>query len=418
MSLLVLGAWFGNASAQGPREDAHLDSTVFQDEGPKGSLMLIGGADRDQNRLLWDEFVRLAGKPNASVAILPTASNNPKRTALAFETQFRQLGLEPFTVPASRLWGEGDADQVARDPQWIAKIEQADAIFLAGGEQARYRQLLFDPDGKEVPLLTAIRKKYHQGGLVAGTSAGMAVMSHLMFIDAEIILDTLKHGVQLGRETDRGLGLLPPELFVDQHFLERGRFGRTLVAMKTYDIPLGLGVAEDTAIVYHNGRVRVVGYRGMLLLDASSATSHNQESRFHWKGIRLSYLAHDDSFDLASRKVLPGTTRDDASKIDPNQPGFQPYYLKPLHTNDIFANTILLDLMIRLVDSPSGEATGYAFDGRESASRATPGFRFRLYRQADTVSWDASQAVGDSNTVLNVYCDIEPLTVQGPLFKP
>lgn len=393
-------------------------TTLAYCEGPQGTLMLIGGAERDNNLLLWNEFVANAGGPGKSVAVLATASSNPDRTAKLFAAHLENIGLKPFIVPASKLLPGVDLHQIVRDPEWCQRIEKADAVFLAGGEQARYRQAFIADDGSEVPMLKTIRSVYQRGGVIAGTSAGMAIMSRMMYIDAELILPVLVHGARLHREVDEGLGLFPKDWFVDQHFLARGRFGRTLVAMQQYDFPYGVGVDEDTAILLEQGKtLRVVGYRGALLMDASKARRIPSESKFSWEGIRLDYLSHGDQVDLVTHQVTPGKEKRDQDKVDPKKPDFKPYYLHPQFYNDIFANTQLLDLMYKLVDSPHEQAIGLAFDGAAARKGSTPGFEFRFYRKEDTVSWESPIAQGDQYTVLNIYLDIRPIEIAGPLYR-
>lgn len=385
---------------------------------PRGSLMLIGGSERDSNELLWSELARLAGGRGGKVAVFPTASSFPERTGDLFAAHLRTLGLEPFVVPASPLLPDVDHRQVVRDPEWIDRVKHADAVFLAGGEQARYRKVLVSDDGAETPLLQAIRHVYQRGGLVAGTSAGTAVMSRIMFIDAEQILPVLQHGARMGREVDRGLGFLPGDWFVDQHFLTRGRFGRSLVAMQTYGFPYGLGIDEDTSLVIEQGqRARVVGYRGVVVMDASAAVIDTDESRFNTENVRLHYLSHGDTLDLRGLQVGVAAQKRDEHRIDPRAPGFKPYYRHKQFYNDIFGNTQLLDLMYKLVDSPHEEALGLAFDGAAAREGSTPGFEFRFRRGPGTVSWESPEAIGDPYTVLNVRLDIRPITIQGPTYR-
>lgn len=385
---------------------------------PRGSLMLIGGSDRDGNELLWSEFTRLARGRQGQVAVFPTASSFPKRTCELMSQHLRSRGLDPFVVPLSPLLTETDFRQIAADPEWVERVRTADAVFLTGGEQARYRQALIAADGAETPLLGAIREVHQQGGLVAGTSAGTAVMSRIMFIDAEQILPVLQRGAQLNREVAAGLGFLPTDWFVDQHFLTRGRFGRSLVAMQSYQFPYGLGIDEDTALIVEQGvRARVVGYRGVVLMDASAAATDPAESRFHWRNVKLSYLSHGDAVDLQTRVVSPGPAKRDQDRIDPLAAGFKPYYLHRQFRNDILANTQLLDVMYQLVDSPHDEAIGLAFDGIAAKQGPTPGFEFRFQRRPGTVSWDSPVTPGDPYTVLNVWLDVQPVTISGPLYR-
>jgi cyanophycinase len=386
---------------------------------PQGRLLLIGGSERDNNAMIWDEVVRLSGGNGKSIAIFPTASSNPERTSRLYSVQMQALGLQPFVVPASPLLKDVDFHQIARDPQWAERVRQADAVFLAGGEQARYRRVLVNEDGTNTPLLEAIWHVYRKGGLVVGTSAGMAVMSRVMFVEADLILPVLLNGARMKREVDVGLGFAPKDWFVDQHFLTRGRFGRTLVAMQTYDFPFGLGVDEDTAVVIERGRTaRVIGYRGALIVDASQAQRDPQEPRFHTRGVRLSFLSHDDQIDLVTREVTLGPEKKPEHLIDPYAPGFKPYYPYRQFYNDIFANTTVLEVMYKLVDGPFEDAHGLAFDGAAAKRQAeTPGFEFRFYRTRESRSWESPTALGDPFTVQNVFLDIRPITVRGPLYE-
>jgi cyanophycinase len=286
--------------------------------------------------------------------------------------------------------------------------------------QSRYRQVLIDEQGQDTPLLAAIKHVYQRGGLVVGTSAGAAVMSRVMYVDADFVLPVMLHGARQGKELADGFGMVPRDWFIDQHCLARGRFARALVAMQTIEAPFGLGIDENTAVVIEQGKTaRVVGYRGVIVLDMSAATSDRTIARFNFKKARLTYLSHGDQIDLATREVIvdPVKTAHDKDKIDPRQLGFDPYYKTKLFFNDILGNMALVDLMYKLVDSPHEETLGLAFDGIAARSGDTPGFEFRFYRGSDTVSWDSHRAHGDSHTVKNVYLDIRPVTIKGPLYE-
>ena len=55
------------------------------------------------------------------------------------------------------------------------------AIFFTGGDQKRITKALRNEDGENTPLLEAIWEVYNEGGVIAGTSAGAAVLSRVMF---------------------------------------------------------------------------------------------------------------------------------------------------------------------------------------------------------------------------------------------
>lgn len=384
---------------------------------PKGKLLLIGGSERDDNHLMWDELVRLAGGKGARVAVFPTADLHPERSGAAVSEHLRSLGLDPFVVPAFAVAGKDAYRKVVGDPAWVERVREAQAVYLSSGSQMRYRHVLVDERGQDTPLLEAIRDVYRRGGFIIGTSAGASVLSRVMYINADHVLPILLHGARPGKELDDGFGLVPHDWFIDQHCLVRGRFARDLVAMQAHDIPFGLGIDEDTAVVIENGRTaRVIGYRGAVVVDLSKATHERHAGRFNLQKARLSFLSHGDQIDLATREVRVAPEKPPEDKIDPRHPGFKPYYEKRIFVNDILGNTALVDLMYKLVDSPHDEAIGLAFDGFAARAGDTPGFEFRFYRGKDTVSWDTHHARGDTHTVLNVYLDVRPITIRGPLY--
>lgn len=422
--LLACLALLARDSSPGRAEnDAGIDK-----KPPLGRLMLLGGSERGDNLMLWSELARLAGANVASdkrpsdkrpsVAVFPTGSRNPERSGAAHSKHLQSLGLDPFVVPAVVTPDLVDQYLVANDAQWVERVREADAVFLSGGNQARYRQVLIDAQGRDTPLLAAIRHVYRRGGVVAGTSAGAAIMSRVMYVDADFVLPVMLHGARHGKELADGFGLVPQDWFIDQHCLVRGRFARALVAMQTIETPFGLGIDENTAVVIEQGKTaRVVGFRGMAVLDLSESTRDSTAAKFNLKNAKLSFLSHGDQIDLATRVVTVDPEKAAHGMIDPRHPAFDPFYKKQQFCNDMLGNTALVDLMYKLVDSPHDEAIGLAFDGNAARHGDTEGFEFRFYRGPGTVSWDVHRPHGDSHTVKNVYLDIRPITIHGPLYK-
>lgn len=394
------------------------ENDANSDRAPLGRLMLLGGSERGDNLALWSELARLAGGKGAKVAVFPTGSRNPERSGAAHSKNLESLGLDPFVVPAVVTTDRAEQHVVANDKQWVERVRQADAVFLSGGNQARYRQALIDEQDRDTPLLEAIRHVYRRGGLIAGTSAGAAIMSRVMYVDADFVLPVMLHGAHRGKELAEGFGLVPQDWFIDQHCLVRGRFARALVAMQSIETPFGLGIDENTAVVIEQGKTaRVVGFRGMVVLDLSESTKDSTAAKFNLKKARLSFLSHGDQVDLATRVVTVDPEKAAQGMVDPRKAGFDPFYKKQQFFNDMLGNLALVDLMYKLVDSPHDEAIGLAFDGSAARRGDTEGFEFRFYRGPDTVSWDVHRPHGDSHTVKNVYLDIRPITIHGPLYE-
>jgi cyanophycinase len=383
--------------------------------GPRGSLVVMGGSERFQNRVIWSEIVRRAGGRGARIAVFPTASGNPQVDGEDFARILNHEGADAFVVPIARNLPVAP-DAAARDPQLAAAVRQATGVFFTGGSQTRIRQALVGPAGEDTPVLAAVRDVYRDGGVIAGTSAGAAVMSRIMFRSPPTVLNTMLNGVTMGREIDYGLGFLDGEWFVDQHCLVRGRFARTLVAMRDQGIDYGIGVDEDTALVIDGDEAHVIGHKGVLFFDLSQSEVDEDQPAFNIRNARLSYLDRGDRMSLRTAIITPSPEKLAGRHVDPNSPEFRPRFRNRPVFNDILGNMAVHDLMVRLVDNRFAEGLGLAFDGAAALMGPTSGFEFRFYRSADTAAWQTEAFGGDDYTIANISVDVTPVQLIGPLY--
>lgn len=416
--LSVWGAGVMNVASNGAER---LPEPHREAAGPaRGALVIIGGAARHDNQAIWSEITQLAGGTGKRVAVFPCASSYPLRNGERAVKLLKKYGLDPFVVPLALSGIDGvDYREVVRNPEWIEQVRSAGGVFFIGGSQSRIRDALVDEQGENSPMLDAVWDVYRRGGVVAGTSAGAAIMSRVMFRDPGAILGNMIHGVRMGKELDHGLGFLDANWFVDQHCLVRGRFARALVAMRERDVAYGLGIDEDTAVVVERGeRARVVGNRGAVVLDLSQSESDESQKQFNVRNARLTYLNHGDSIHLPTLAVTPNPTKQADRKIDPNSPDFRPVSGKKLFYMDVLANTTLVDVMSRVIEHHDGQAIGLAFDGAAAAEGSTAGFEFRFYRGQDSLGWETDAHGTTDATIQNIHLDIRPVTIQGPLYSP
>lgn len=111
----------------------------------------------------------------------------------------------------------------------IDTIRNAEALFIAGGDQSDYVTLW-----KGTPIEDAIHHVAAKPAPVGGTSAGMAIMSEFLYsamsnsslTSAEALADPFHRDMTL----DRDFLVLPQlgGLITDQHLIERDRMGRTV----------------------------------------------------------------------------------------------------------------------------------------------------------------------------------------------
>ncbi len=250
-----------------------------------------------------------------------------------------------------------DLRQAVRDPVLIDKVRAANGVFFTGGDQARIVDTL-RPGGIESPLLIAIRQLQQRGGVVAGTSAGAAVMSRTMFRDPASVVTLLKGPLRPDQDFGAGLDFVQSDLFVDQHFLSRGRLGRMLPLMHVRGLTLGLGVEEDSAAILRGDLVEVLGTGGAVLVDLAGATTDTKLGAFNLSNARLTYLGHGDRYDLRTRTLTPARAKLDGQFVDPRAADFKPYYEDAPLALDVLAAGVVLESIHSHRRRPGGGVAG------------------------------------------------------------
>jgi len=277
---------------------------------------------------------------------------------------------------------------------------------------------VLQPGGQSTPMLEAIWDVYRKGGVVVGTSAGAAIMSTVMFRDAPSVINILKGRFVDGKQVDRGLGFVGPNLFVDQHFLKRGRFGRMIPLMMAKGYKIGLGVDENTAAIIRGDEIEVIGDRGALVVDLTEARTDPSLGAFNVQGARLSYLEHGDRYHVRARATTPSAPKLRGELHDAESPSFKPYYTDDVFHLDMLGDSTISNAMSRLIDSARKEVKGLAFDvlPRANDPLAELGFLFRLYKGSDSLGWSTEEFGGEQFTVANLYLDISPVRLPMPLY--
>ncbi|MFZ6723645.1 cyanophycinase [Undibacterium sp. Ji49W] len=377
---------------------------------PQGSLVIIGGALRVDNAVVWQRIVQQAGGKGAKIAVIPAAAGNPERSGAATAAALNQNGAQAFVIPLSVKHPQFKPQDIVNDAGWLAKLKDASGVYFTGGDQGRIVQALVKPDGSKTAMLEAIWSIYQRGGVIAGSSAGAAIMSTTMFYDAKPVLPTLKLGVTDGKEIAAGLGFIGPDVFIDQHLIIRGRFARMLPVMLKKNYKLGLGVDENTAMVVSNqGEVEVIGYKGAILFDLAEASTDSSQKNFNISNARISYLDRGDRFNLRSKTLTPS-----ADKLQGKLNPAQAYNTDQRFYADILANTVVTDLMFHLIDSKQERAIGLAFGMDEQPEL---GFEFSFSKVAESQGYFSASSGAEAYTVHKLRLDIRPVKMQLPLYK-
>ena len=380
---------------------------------PKGTLVIIGGNLRPDNADVWQRIVQLAGGAAARIAVLPSAAADPARSGEAIVTRLKAYGAAAFLVPLAVKLEGSDYRQVADDPDIANAVRSAGGVFFAGGDQARITRALVREDGSRSAVLEAVWELYRSGGVLAGDSAGAAIMSSTMFYAPKTVFATLHAGVTEGREIAPGLGFIGDDIFIDQHLLVRGRFARMIPAMLKKGYKLGLGIDENTAMVVDSRRrVEIVGHKGALLIDLTRATTDAASAGFNISNAVISYLDRGDRYDLGTHTFTPSDSKA-AGKLEPHQASLQ----QPVFSPDILGKNAVVELMESLMTNRRSEGIGIATSGRSTAL-PEPGFQFTFSKTRDSVGYASMSAEAPSYSILNMRLDIRPLDIgQSPEHK-
>lgn len=218
-----------------------------------GGLLLLGGGDRDDTAMRW--FFAKAG--GGHIVVLRASQGGEIGKEF-----YRQRG----GVASVETWVFTDRSQ-STNQRILTSIQNADGIFIAGGDQARYVRFW-----RGTPIAAALEAHIAAGKPLAGTSAGLAILGEKLYgamddgsiTSPEALADPF--GPANTIEGDFLHIALLKGIVTDTHFKERDRLGRLFAFLaKAQDgldpkAPsfLGLGVDEAAAVaVEPDGTARV-----------------------------------------------------------------------------------------------------------------------------------------------------------------
>lgn len=250
--------------------------------GPvRGAVLVAGGGELGPE--IWERFVAMAGGPDASIVVIPTAA-----AAERFPENWSGLdGLHRAGATNLTLLHTRDRDE-ANSEEFVAALREATGVWIPGGRQWRLT---------DAYLHTRVHRELFQvlrrGGVVGGTSAGASVQaSFLVRGDPDTNEIVISPGFQ------EGFGLLS-NAAVDQHVRARGREDDLWQVLDLHPHLLGVGLDEGTALVVIRDRAEVLGQGAALIYDATLAVQ------------RPRILRPGTVFDLGRRMVIPVTADDE-----------------------------------------------------------------------------------------------------------
>lgn len=221
------------------------------------SLVLMGGGPDVDAAFKW--MIQKSGGGNF-VVIRATGTD-------AYNPYIYDMGgvrsVETLIIP-SRV--------AAGDPFVLERVRNAEAVFIAGGDQSDYMR-----NWKDTPLDTALQELANRNIPIGGTSAGLAVMGQFIYTgenqsvtSPEALANPYNRNVTLGRDflTLPTMG----RVITDSHLDTRDRIGRLVAFLGRIvqdgwsGTARGLGVDVETALLVENGQAQRVGLGSVYFL--------------------------------------------------------------------------------------------------------------------------------------------------------
>ncbi|MGQ9642717.1 MAG: cyanophycinase, partial [Ignavibacterium sp.] len=200
----------------------------------------------------------------------------------------------------------------------------AKAIFIRGGDQWDYIRLW-----KGTKVDSAIQYVFNNGGVIAGTSAGAAVLGDVDFSaqnGSAYPDEALQNPFYSRMKFENNFLKLVPNVLFDTHFVERARLGR-LIAMlynQFYNANLtltGVGIDDRTAIcISPNGIGEVMGSGAVTILyiDSETRTTSFSLSKYTIENLKADFLTKGWKYDFINKTIsfIPSSAKDvDSSRV-------------------------------------------------------------------------------------------------------
>ena len=220
-----------------------------------GYALMGGGSDLDE------AFRWLCGKaPGGDFLVLRAAGDDDYNTYV--KDLCHANSVATLIIPDR---------QSAADPRVVEIIHQAEAVFIAGGDQARYINWW-----QHSPVQDALNAHIAAGKPIGGTSAGLAVLGEFVYsaqgdapeeegLTSVLALSNPFDGHVTVRRDFLQIPLLKNTL-TDSHFAIRDRMGRTLVFLSRIiqdgwsKNPREIAIDEKNAVLIEaDGSAKIIG---------------------------------------------------------------------------------------------------------------------------------------------------------------
>ena len=258
--------------------------------GPEnGHLIIAGGNLHDTS--VFNLFIRLAGGPEASVVIIPTAAEDSffdeDSAMITLEIRYNRLGFKNITILHTRDTGEANTKSFAEP------ITTARGIWFPGGRQWRLADSYLNTlTHRELNNLLS------RGGVIGGSSAGATIQGSFLARG-----DTRANTIMAGDHL-KGVSFIE-NVAIDQHLLARNRHFDMFEILELYPDLLGIGLDENTAIHVTGDTFEVIGRSYVAIYDRSRWSAERDTTyQMPADSKEFYFLRRGQRYDMRTRTVI------------------------------------------------------------------------------------------------------------------
>jgi len=266
----------------------------------QGKIMLVGGGTELDTEWSWSNQPyswAITESSNKRVAIISFGeSSDPQWLPNYFNTLGANYARN-FIINTR----DSSESQVLYDT-----LMKYDVFFFKGGDQSNYYDTYINSQ-----VTAAINDKYNQGGVIGGTSAGMAILAGVVYtaeessvFPDEVMRDGDSNNITL---KDDFVDILPG-FMTDTHFIERGRFPRLIAFLANWKINQneslkGIGVDDRTAFCIDENLIGTVYGTGAVSVFYGEEYSIANE-QLSTDSVNVVSILHEHQFDLNTHELL------------------------------------------------------------------------------------------------------------------
>lgn len=235
-----------------------------------------------------------SGGNGARILVITTASGIPDVVAQNYIDAFDKLGCN--NVETLYIGSKEEANL----PENLKQLKQANCVMFSGGNQSRITTFIKNTQFHKLLMERYLNEEF----VIAGTSAGAMCMSAEMISGGSSKESFIKASTKMRK----GMSLAP-EIIIDTHFIQRGRFGRLSEAVARFPNLVGIGLAEDTGMVIRGGNnCDIIGSGMIIIFDPGKLTHNNFKilkdgTPLTMRNLITHVLSNGDSFDIKERRV-------------------------------------------------------------------------------------------------------------------